>query len=365
MTELVLVPPIAEAAPESGPAARARSLSAGERLGFECALLAGRLAAFLRRALPPEEGPHTAGLEFLERSFAAARAAADSGGLLFAGGRPFDETEGPLDRRPPGGPDPLDRLAGGLGLSAFEVDLLLLAGLAEEHEGYADVFRVLHPQGKAQPTLGLAAQLFAGDEAGRRALRAVVEAGPARRSGLLALDGDGPFFGRSVGLAEALWSALQGIDAWPARLGLGSPSGSPPEPIDPFAGAARFGLESWLESPAAAHAAAALRQGDAVTILIAAGDPEVAYERAAALAAAAGVRAIGFRLPAALPDAELERSIGLHALARGAVPVLRLPDGDGGPGPVPVPGFPDHPAPIVVCARAGAAEIRGHRPVVA
>src|SRR4051794_19026618 len=37
----------------------------------------------------------------------------------------------------PAGPQPIDRLAAGLALSPAEVDLVLLAGLADEHEGLA------------------------------------------------------------------------------------------------------------------------------------------------------------------------------------------------------------------------------------
>ncbi len=40
-------------------------------------------------------------------------------------------------------------------------DLLLLAGLPEEHEGLAGTFRSLHPLGEPRPTVGLAALLLA------------------------------------------------------------------------------------------------------------------------------------------------------------------------------------------------------------
>ena len=41
---------------------------------------------------------------------------------------------------------PLDRLAAALGLAPVEVDLLLLAGLPEEHEGYAAALRRINPR---------------------------------------------------------------------------------------------------------------------------------------------------------------------------------------------------------------------------
>src|SRR4051794_37790922 len=42
-------------------------------------------------------------------------------------------------------PHPLDRLVAALGLEPVELDLILLAGLAEEHEGYTAAFRRVHP----------------------------------------------------------------------------------------------------------------------------------------------------------------------------------------------------------------------------
>jgi ATPase family protein associated with various cellular activities (AAA)/winged helix domain-containing protein len=335
--------------PEPASMVAAVTADAGARLAFETALLAGRLAAFLRRALPAEEGSLAAGVAFLERAYRAA-----------AGDRPVASWPGgPLDRRPPGADHPLDRLAELFALSPFEVDLILLAGLGEEHEGFADLLRTLHPQGRPFATVGLAAQLFAPGAAERRALRRTVESGPARRAGIFDLDGDGPLFGRSVVLAEALWSALLGIDAWPARLA--------PEPPPALA---LWGLESWLATPAAQCAARTLASGWEATVLVTAEDPETACERAAVLAAAAGVETIRLRVPAGAagtagePAAESIRLAGLHAIARGAVPLFRAAAAEGG-GPAVLPRLDGHPGPVLIAAPAGAAQLRGHRPLVA
>src|SRR5688572_5362140 len=45
-------------------------------------------------------------------------------------------------------PHPLDRLTAALGLSPFEVDLLVLAGFPHEHEALALLLRSLHPRGE-------------------------------------------------------------------------------------------------------------------------------------------------------------------------------------------------------------------------
>jgi hypothetical protein len=309
--------------------------TAGERLGHETGLLAGRLAALLRDTLPDgggTEGPLARGRAFLE-AMAEMAAAAEEGSAA-------EEATG------------LDRLVDGLGLSPCEIDLLLLAGLAEEHEGYAEVLRLLNPQGQPSPTTGLAAQLLcpgSGDRE-RRALRELLENGPAVRSGALRVVGDGPFFSRGLLLAESLWPALAGIDAWPAALR------RPEEPV------ALCGLETWLEEPDARRAAAALEEDLACTVLVTAEDEESAFHRGAALVRAAGREGAGLFLPQA-PDADVERLIGLHSLVRGAVPVLRLPAKDG-PGLAEVPAFAGQRGPVVVCARAGAVAVRGRRPVI-
>jgi hypothetical protein len=310
----------------------------GARLAVEAGLLAGRLAALLRRAVPAGDGSLAAGIEFLERAARAAEA---------------DRSAAPPERRPEDPEHPLDRVADRYALSPFEVDLLLLAGLGEEHEGFADVLRSLHPQGRPFATAGLAAQLLAPGAAERRALRRAVESGPARRAGIFDLDGDGPLFGRSVVLAEALWSALAGIDAWPARLA--------PEPAPP---PARWGLERWLATPAAERAVRTLEAGRATTVLVTADDPETAAERAMALAAAAGVAAIPLALPAGEPVPALVGLAGLHAIARGAVPLFRAAAPDGG-GPALLPRLDGHPGPALLAAPTGAARLRGHRPLVA
>src|SRR5215469_8955736 len=56
---------------------------------------------------------------------------------------------------------PLDCLTARLGLTETERWLVVLAGLAEEHEGLAGTLRSLHPLGEPRPTVGLAALVLA------------------------------------------------------------------------------------------------------------------------------------------------------------------------------------------------------------
>lgn len=262
-----------------------------------------------------------------------------------------DESRAFLQRLPAGdaGPqaEPLRRLAAGLRLAPLELDLLLLAGLPEEHEGYAALLRQLHPQGEPRPTAGLAARVLCRDEAARRLLREAVERGAAVRAGALVAARDAPFFERSLLPGEALWSALHGVDVWPSAA---RARREPP---------ALAGLEEWLAEPAPSRAVAAVAAGAACTVLVTADGEEVALDRGAALAAAAGARPAQLR-----PEPGAIALACVHALVRGEVPVLALapereterlsePDLDGRPGPV------------VVCVRSGALALASRRPVLA
>lgn len=310
-------------------------------------ILAGRLAELLARVFAGAQGAGSAravaeGRSFLEETFRQA-----------AGGRSLAAFPGgPLDRpAPPGAAQPLDRLSHGLGLSPVELDLVLLAGLPEEHEGLAECLASLHPRGQPRPTVGLAAQLLCRSPAERRELRRVLSQGPAVRAGLLALEDGPPFHARSLALPDALWEALAGAEAWPRGL---QPESGP---------VATAGLENWFAGAGAARALAALGELRPCTVLVTAEDEGVAFGRGAALAAEAGVGFVRLRLPAeAGPD--LESRVALHCLARGRIPVLCLPRGEG-PGPARVPPLSDFPLPAVVCGRAGSTALAAGRPLVA
>ena len=245
----------------------------------------------------------------------------------------------------------LERLVAGCALSQVEVDLILLAGLPDEHEGYAGVLRRISPTGQPHPSAGLAAQLFCTSLDERPRFRETLECGVAVRSGILALDSDGPFYERPLHLADQLWPALHGLETWPNAI------------VTLTLQAASHGLEEWLETDLARRALAALRRGVQATILVTADSEQVAFDRAAALIAAAAVPATAVELPPA-SEPELERLLSVHAVAHGVVPVVRL----GQPEPPAVaiaPGFFAHPGPVVVCVRTGGAVARGTRPLIA
>ena len=320
------------------------ALTLAQRLELEVGILAGRLAGLLRNILPSDSGGTNGSVAFLESRYQAV-----------AGDRHLDTWVGSaIDRRRPGAFDPFDRLVAGLGLSALEAELLILAALPEQHEGFAEVMRVLHPETRPCLSIGLAGQLLFPCQQDRQALRRLLTTGRAACAGALVVEGDGPFVLRSLRLADDLWPVLQGVDAWPDTV-----ARRDQQP-------AVYGLEAWLREPAVLQARGALEAYEICTVVVSADDEDIAFERASALAEIAVGGSVRIELPTRPADAprDLEKLIALHSLARGVVPVLRLPHSEG-PGMATIPSFDGHAGPIVVGCRTGGAVVGGSRPLLA
>jgi hypothetical protein len=137
-----------------------RSLSAAELLSAEVAIMAGRLAEMLSAAPLAGDATVASSIRFLKEASSNARSGQSRSTSLADGERDLTQ--------------PLTRIAEAFTLSPVEVDLIVLAGMAEEHEGFASCFRMLHPRGEPRPTVGLAAQLFCRATANRWSCRTVV-----------------------------------------------------------------------------------------------------------------------------------------------------------------------------------------------
>ncbi len=203
---------------------------------------------------------------------------------------------------------PLGSLVRRFGLDGLEVDLLLLAGLPEEHEGLAATLRSLHPLGEPGATVGLAALLGDGGSWRRDRLRHLLSSGAAVRHGLLRTSGSGSYFERSLALAEELWPALHGCDAWPASLRRADCGAPPP------------GLEPWLAEPDVAACVDVVRRGRRALVVVPHEEATVALARCRAISAAAGRPSVGAEI--AVDDPAQVRLLLAHAVARDAVPVL-------------------------------------------
>jgi ATPase family associated with various cellular activities (AAA)/Winged helix domain, variant len=324
-------------APQRPPAA-APPFAPAQRLSREVAALAARLARLLGGLAISTDGPIESGRAFLEAMVQTWWPGEPS--APFAGNA--------LERRPAGALQPLDRLATGLGLSAVEVDLLLLAAMPEEHEGYASVLRTLNPRGEGRAAVGLAAQLLCRNAEERLGLREQLLSGSAMREGLVSLSGDGGLYEQNLVLAPGLWPVLGGIDHWPADI---RPIALNPAPA---------GLEDWFADAQVQRALRALKQRLTRAVVVSADTEDLAADRAAALCLRAGVEAVGFGWSASAPAAGacLARA---HALARGVVPVFRVADGGV---PPPLTDTARHPGVVILAARRGASLALGELPVI-
>ncbi|PYS97003.1 MAG: hypothetical protein DMF65_12435, partial [Acidobacteria bacterium] len=226
----------------------------------------------------------------------------------------------------------------------------MLAGMAEQHEGFAAVMRTLHPRGEPRPTVGLAAQFLVEKPHRHLKLRELLEHGAATRGGALRVTGDAPFFERSMLPAEALWSALHGMDAWPASV------------VRVGGEVVTCGLAEWIKSAEASRAVEAIKRRMTCTVLVTADSEEVAFQRARAIVSAAGLDSVGIPVRGEFA-ADAEQLIQVHTLLRGVVPVLRLSSAEGQAAPD-TPLLDDYPGVVVLCGRVGAAATCGSRPLL-
>ncbi|MFL6164106.1 MAG: ATP-binding protein [Jatrophihabitantaceae bacterium] len=243
---------------------------------------------------------------------------------------------------------PLDELCGSFGLGPDERDLLVLAGLAEEHEGIAATLRSLHPRGEPYPTASLASLVLSID---RGSLRGLLRGAPVTKHRLVQAIGDGPLFERSLVLADALWDALHGWDAWPSQLervaGVETPAG--------------LGLADWLDDAAVRPAIRALAAGRPVTVLVRCPDEAIALGRVAALAAAAGSAPLVAR--ARPSDHAALALLAAHAAARGSIAVL-IAQSEGEQPTQQLLACAELPVPLVVCGPAGGLRTAADRPLL-
>lgn len=224
---------------------------------------------------------------------------------------------------------PVSRLAAVTGDAAWSgwiADLVLLAGLPELHEGYAALFRQLHPQGEPYPTVALALHWLESERpqsagAVRDAVEELLVHSRLAAVGLLRLDGAGPWHGRLLRPGPGVWAALQARAPLPGDGVLVAGVRSVP------------GLEGWLAQPDVRRAATALARGEPCLVALTGGTAAMRATRARALLGAAGAAAIHTAVTLATPLHEREDSAAALyccAFMQRAVPWLEIEGEDGG-----------------------------------
>lgn len=175
-------------------------------------------------------------------------------------------------------------------------DLVLLAGLSDLHEGYAALFRHLHPQGLPYPTVALALHWLE-DEADAREEQIAVAEGHSNYTlrdniedllvhshqaalGLVRLEGSGPWHGRQLRPGPGVWTALNGRTPREEHLDLVLGFVQVP------------GLDAWLTQSDVVQAVAALKLGAPCLIALIGGSESTRATRLRALLGAADVKAM-------------------------------------------------------------------------
>ena len=247
------------------PVAASTRDEAARRLTARAAGIARAVAHVLERARGPESGVSESG--------------ASEAATFLRGWADSSTTGMPVAFR-----SPLDLLTERFQLTEAELDLVVLAGLPEEHEGLASTFRAMHPTGESRATAGLAALILDGRGTTRSDLRVLLAEGNAVRHGIVRLTGSGPLFERSLMLPDELWEAMRGTDAWPAGL--------PRVAVT----CTTTGYETWLREDEVDLARIALADPGNRTLLVTSPSEQVAIGRCGALAAGAGVRLVAARI---------------------------------------------------------------------
>lgn len=237
----------------------------------------------------------------------------------------------------------LERFTAAWGLDDVDLDLLTLAALPEEHEGYASVLQTLHARSEPRPSVGLAAQLLAPSPSERAALRHRLEHGVLTRVGLLHVVGDDPLFNRTLLLGPGVSTLLRGGFGFESRDHRAS---------------ARTGLEFWLDLPGPRRAVTALRQRAAVDLLLGAEDLRVACDRARALAAEAGRDAFEVEFEAESSWPALTRATTIRAIGRDQVPIVVVHPTDP---PRPMPQLPELASAAIFCVTRTHLQLTGRR----
>ncbi|MBU2876690.1 ATP-binding protein [Aliiglaciecola lipolytica] len=102
----------------------------------------------------------------------------------------------------------LSRLVLGLNLSQLEIQLLVLGGMAQEHEGFANLFCSLHPRQQPYPTAALLAKLVCTDQPLRESLCNCLNESVLFDLGIVEIADQAPIFTQSIMVNANTWYAI-------------------------------------------------------------------------------------------------------------------------------------------------------------
>lgn len=203
----------------------------------------------------------------------------------------------------------LERLTQQLKLSLIELQLLVLAGMAEEHEGFANLFSQLHPSRLPYPTPALLAQLVCKHIEDRQALAYCLIESILIKTQLVKLRGETPTFSRSIHMESGVWYALNSANSLFSL--------HQPEKIH----CCFEGLDKWLNETSATHAKHCLVNKMDALILIKSSEVYVGLNRALALLQTTQNKPLILRVTDKHSDKDFN-DFACQCLMSGSIPVL-------------------------------------------
>lgn len=233
----------------------------------------------------------------------------------------------------------LSRLQQKLCLSEMEFQLLILAGMAQEHEGFAEIFKSLHPSRQPYPTPALLAQLVCRQDAQRHTMALLLTQSALITLGFIRLSGDSPLLTQSMLIEANDWHA---IISGNAQLNLLQPIQFEP---------CHAGLNTWLQNKNVIQAKYCLKAPQNSLVVLHSIDLQTSLNRAAVLAKNSQLEVLAVTISAKSDKAALTQLVR-HCVISDSVPLLILEADEQNRdfSPTYLKGFNGC---ILVCARSG------------
>ncbi len=203
----------------------------------------------------------------------------------------------------------LYRLKNVFRLSQTEIQIVVLSGMAQEHEAFADIFRSLHPNSHSYPTAALLLQLIGIDDSNRQDLFSMLTNSKLVTNRIIKIEGESPIFASSMIIEANDWLA---IATGNAHLPLTDTS----EVVT-----CDFGLNTWLDSPLVNRAKLCVQQNEDAIILLHSAELGASINRAILIGEYCQRKLLKVEVNPTTSKIEFNK-IALHCLVANKTPLL-------------------------------------------
>lgn len=203
----------------------------------------------------------------------------------------------------------ISRLQREFDFSDVEIQILILAGMAQEHEAFSDIFGSLHPNHKCFATPALLIQLLCADEEQRHLLSMQLTGSKLFKDGIISLVGDSPILTRSLVIEANDWHAIV--------------SGKPQlnfELLNPV-NICHVGIADWLISQQVLQARLCIEENQNSVILLKSSEMISAINRAKLLAQSQNKHLVCVSVNQSM-DNQTFKKIALHSVISNQIPLL-------------------------------------------